>query len=274
MDISQHGIEQIVEFEGKTEGRLPDGRYKAYLDTIAKPPVWTIYCGLTHGVHKNMIITEEQGEQMYAAELAVYEDAIEKSTKVPLNQNEFDSAVSFTYNCGVGAYKKSIAPLLNSGKKDRVPAMMMRYIHCGGKVVNGLVNRRRAEVAWFLSPVPNPVVIPPSDPDVPREPMPQRVEMATTSTAKAAVEAAKESTSLWSGLTVFLSTIWMYFNDLWGWLFATAKEAGTEAVAAKDSVSGLEPMLTYFGMNMKAIVVSITIAATIAIIVRAVARRK
>ena len=37
MDISQRGIDLIFGSEGKHK-LLPDGRYKAYLDTLAKPP--------------------------------------------------------------------------------------------------------------------------------------------------------------------------------------------------------------------------------------------
>src|SRR5688572_28060470 len=118
MDTSQRGVELIVSFEGK-KIRLPDGRYKAYLDTLAKPPVPTIYCGLTKGVAMGMVITEEQGERMFAKELALYEDAIERLVKVPLNQNRFDALVSFTYNCGIGALSKStLLKELNKGNYD------------------------------------------------------------------------------------------------------------------------------------------------------------
>lgn len=269
MDISQRGIDLIVEFEGVTRGKLPDGRYKAYLDTIAKPPVWTVYCGLTKGVNATTVITKEQGDAMFAKELAVKEDAIESSTKVHLNQNEFDALVSFAYNCGEGAYRKSIAPLLNSGKRNKVPEMLNRYCHAGGKVVNGLVRRRKAESALFLTPFADDTLTAEIE-----EPMPQRVDIAVTPTTTAVVEAAKESHSFWGAVVALFVTLTQYITDFWSWLFSTAKEVSTEATAAKDSLSGWDGLISYMGGNTKFIFASIVIGAIVMVLVRAVARRK
>lgn len=267
MDTSQRGIDFIFEFEGTTRGKLADGTYRSYLDTIAKPPVWTVYAGLTKGVTKNTLITKEQGDFMFQKELSVYEDAVESSIgSEKLNQNEFDACVSFTYNCGIGAFKKSIAPLIASGKRNKVPAMMDKYCHAGGKVINGLVRRRKAEAALFLTPV--------AIDETETEPMPQRVEKVEIPTTVAATEAVKESHSLWSGVAILLSTVWAFFNEVWQWVFGVAKEASTQAVSAKDAVSGLDPMISYFGMNMKGILAAITIAAAMLVIARAISRRK
>lgn len=270
MDISQHGIDMIVEFEGKTEGRLADGRYKAYLDTIAKPPVWTIYCGLTKGVHEGMIITEEQGEAMYRKELNVYEDGIDKAVEgVQLSQNQFDACVSFTYNCGVGAFQKSIAPLIRAGKFDQVPAMMKRYCHCGAKVINGLVRRRAAEALLFMTPEPEPHVE-----DAPREPMPQRVEEAVVPTTKALKIAASESKSFWGAVVSLPIMGYQLLQNGWAWAFDTAKEVGKEALTAKDSLSGWDALFSYLGANTKAIFAAIVVGALIMVLVRSIARRK
>jgi GH24 family phage-related lysozyme (muramidase) len=106
MDISPTGITLIQSFEGKHKLR-PDGKYQAYLDTLAKPPVWTVYCGLTKGTNKDTCITVEQGDAMFAKELAVYEDAVERVVTVPLNQSMLDALTSVVYNCGPGVLEKS-----------------------------------------------------------------------------------------------------------------------------------------------------------------------
>jgi lysozyme len=54
--------------------------------------------------------------------------------------------VSFTYNVGGGAFcKSSVARNLNSGRPQQACNALMGYTHAGGVVVQGLVNRRRAE---------------------------------------------------------------------------------------------------------------------------------
>jgi lysozyme len=268
MDTSQRGIDLIFEFEGTKRGRLDDGRYKAYLDTLAKPNVWTVYAGLTRGITRDTVITKEQGDAMFRKELNIYEDAVD-SCGVELNQNEFDALVSFTYNCGVGAFNKSIRPLIVKGKRDSVPAKLKQYINAGGKPYNGLIRRRNAEASLFLMPMPIE-----SHDEEHSDAMPQRVEEKKNSTTEAVTNTVKESTSMWSGVAVMFSTIWMYFGEVWNWVFGIAKEAGTQATSARDSVSGLDPMFTYFGVNMKVMLAMITIAAAAMIISRAIARRK
>jgi len=154
MEISSRGIQLIKEFEG-AHVKLPDGRYKAYLDRLAEPDVPTIYTGLTKGVRMGMVITEDDGERMFTRELAVYDDAVDRLVKVPLNQNQHDALVSFCYNCGVGALERStLRRLLNKGRYDQVPAQLLRWNKAGGKVWNGLIRRRKAEGSLFMEPVP------------------------------------------------------------------------------------------------------------------------
>ena len=115
--ISDRGLHLIQEFEGNSEGRIQNDRWQAYLDRIAVPPVWTIYYGLTEGVHEGMIVTREQGDEMMRRELIKCEVALENMVSVPLNQNQVDALISFSYNCGSGALRSStLMKLLNQGK--------------------------------------------------------------------------------------------------------------------------------------------------------------
>jgi lysozyme len=263
VEISQRGIDRIVAFEGKNVSRLPDGRYQAYLDMIAKPPVWTIYCGLTKSVYSGMTITEAEGERLYAKELAVYEDDVRKAVSVDLNQNEFDACVSFTYNCGGGAFARSIAPVINAGRKLQVPAAMAQWCHCGGKVVQGLVNRRKAEGSWFLEPDSNQ-----------HEPMPQRPEQAVVPTTTAIATAAKESPSFWAALVGMGATVAKGAGDVWSWFAAAATDAGDVAGKAKDALSTLDPVLSLAGANMGLIAAATVTAAFGVVIVRKVGQKK
>jgi GH24 family phage-related lysozyme (muramidase) len=62
-------------------------------------------------------------------------------------QNEFDALVSFAYNIG------SIDELCAHGKrsKSQIADAMLEYRRGGGRVLPGLVNRRREERQLFLS---------------------------------------------------------------------------------------------------------------------------
>ena len=52
------------------------------------------------------------------------------------------------------AFKKSSAlRRFNNGEISRVPEAMKMWKKAGGKVVQGLINRRNAEVKLFLTPV-------------------------------------------------------------------------------------------------------------------------
>jgi lysozyme len=74
------------------------------------------------------------------------------TTKV--NQNERGACVSLAYNIGPNAFAKStVLRELNAGNKDRTAAAFKMWNKAGGEVVQGLVNRRNAEVTLFLTPV-------------------------------------------------------------------------------------------------------------------------
>jgi len=263
MDISQRGIEHIVSFEGKHK-LMPDGTYKAYLDTLASPPVWTLYCGLTRGIHKGSTCTEEEGQRMFQKELAVYEDAVERLISVPLNQNQFDALVSFTYNCGVGALQRStLRRVLNQGKYDQVPTQLMRWVYAGGTKYRGLERRRAAEGALFMEPMPEeePEIVVVSDGIEETEienPMPQRVEEATGDVK----EAVKESWTIRGALVSLFGGITATYD----WLTATAVEAASEAAAIKQTVGPFEALWDSTKDNAQLVIgIAIVVGSVIAI---------
>lgn len=242
MDISKRGIDLISGSEGKHK-LLPDGRYKAYLDTLADPPVWTIYKGLTRGVHEGMIVTEEEGERMFAKELAIYEDAVERLITVPLNQNQFDALCSFAFNCGVGALQTStLRRLLNQGKYAQVPAQLARWKYAGGVEYAGLVTRRAAEGSLFMEPVDGvaPIVVANDDGETQAPQMPQRVEEAPAGSAQQAI---KESWTIKGAVLAFLATISDKAIEVYDWSFGVAKDAGAELLSVKQTVGPFDSIL-------------------------------
>ena len=138
--ISPHGLEKLKQWEGL--------KTKAYKDSGG---VWTIGYGHTAvaGEPKpraGMVITAAEAERILLKDLTQYEAAVENNVKVELNDNQFAALVSFVYNIPLASFKKStLLKKLNAGNYDAVPTELMKWTKAGGKKLQGLVNRRRAE---------------------------------------------------------------------------------------------------------------------------------
>jgi lysozyme len=67
-------------------------------------------------------------------------------------QGSFDALVSFAFNAGLGNLQRSqIRIKANRGEWNAAAQGFMNFITGGGKVLPGLVKRRQAEIALFLS---------------------------------------------------------------------------------------------------------------------------
>ena len=152
MKISEKGLSMIERFEGcllKASNKL-DG-------------VWTIGYGQTgryYGkrVRRGMTTTKAEAHAwLRDHSIKTYEDAVTQAVKVPLNQNQFDALVSFTYNVGVDALKQSTAlRKLNAGDYAGAADALTMWTKFRRKVLAGLVRRRKEERALFLTPVTQP----------------------------------------------------------------------------------------------------------------------
>lgn len=142
MKISKKGLDLIKQFEGL--------ELKAYKDSVG---VVTIGYGST-GPHVSMgmVITQEQAESLLKQDVSRFEKGVSELVKVPLNQNQFDALVSFSFNLGLGNLKSSTL-LRKLNFLDYVGAAneFPRWNKAGGVVLKGLTRRREAEKALFLS---------------------------------------------------------------------------------------------------------------------------
>jgi len=144
--INKNGLALIKRWEGL--------RLSAYQDSAG---VWTIGYGHTAAVGKpyvyeGMKISGQKAEAILMRDLEQYETAINDVVKVPLTDNQFAALVSFAYNVGVGALRKStLLKKLNKGDYDSVPAELMKWVNAGGKKLKGLENRRAAEAGLWVT---------------------------------------------------------------------------------------------------------------------------
>src|SRR5690349_140019 len=121
--INNAGLELIKSFEGL--------RLQAYRDTGG---VLTIGYGHTAGVKGGDRITEAQATKFLLADLAEAEDAVSKFITVPLNDNQFAALVSFTFNVGREALRRStLRKKLNAGDYAAVPGQLVLWVNDNGK---------------------------------------------------------------------------------------------------------------------------------------------
>lgn len=107
-------------------------------------------------------LTDQEVMDLLRSDLPRYEEPINRLVKVPLNQNQFDALVAFTFNVGVGGFSSStVLRRVNERRFDLVREALLMWTKAGGKTMRGLVNRRNAEADLFERPVAPPPPPPP-----------------------------------------------------------------------------------------------------------------
>ncbi|WP_231746330.1 lysozyme [Sphingobium baderi] len=114
--------------------------------------IWTIGYGRTTNVKSGDTCSQTQADAWLIEEYDAFERQVLALVKVPLAANQLGALVSFTYNLGAQSLKESsLRRLLNEGDYEGAVVQFARWNKAGGKVLNGLVNRRAAETALFRS---------------------------------------------------------------------------------------------------------------------------
>jgi len=143
MKTSQNGIELIKFFEGC--------KLKSY-----KCPanVWTIGYGNTFYLDGSKVLMGQKISQIEADMLLLkllpkYEATVDRNIKISLTQNQYDALVSFCWNCGSS---QALFRLVNQKATDEViyDWWINHYVTGGGKLLQGLIKRRRKEADLFI----------------------------------------------------------------------------------------------------------------------------
>ncbi|MDE6314031.1 MAG: lysozyme [Lachnospiraceae bacterium] len=144
MKIAVKGLDLIKKSEGL--------ELKSYKDAAG---VLTIGYGHTgKDITEGMVITEEQAENLLKDDLRSAEQAVSNCVTVSINQNQFDALVSFTYNVGSGALRKStLLKKLNAGDYKGAAAEFLKWnkatVNGKKQELKGLTKRREQEKALF-----------------------------------------------------------------------------------------------------------------------------
>lgn len=139
--LNDAGLKLIKKFEGCS--------LVVYLDIVGYKTV-----GYGHMSDKLVVghkITQAAADKMLDDDLIAAESVVASQVRVPLNDNQFSALVSFVFNLG-GSSLKSSTLLKKLNAKDYIGASneFDKWNHAGGKVWDGLTERREAEKDLFL----------------------------------------------------------------------------------------------------------------------------
>jgi lysozyme len=148
MRLSIAGLNLIKRYEGFSS--------KPYLCPAGVP---TIGYGSTYYENNRKVeltdasISEDWALELLMNNLVLYEKAVDSMVTSSINQKQFDALVSFCYNVGVTNFKKStLLKLVNNNPLDpNIAIQFGRWTRANGKILTGLVKRRKSEAHLYFS---------------------------------------------------------------------------------------------------------------------------
>ena len=132
-------------------------RLNAYRDCVG---VWTIGYGHTSRagapqVGPGLKISDAEADEILSRDLAVFERGVATAlakAKGEVAQREFDALVDLAFNIGLDAFRSSsLLRAYLADDKAKTAEKFLDWTKAGGRVVPGLVARRKRERAWFLT---------------------------------------------------------------------------------------------------------------------------
>ncbi len=149
--ISPAAIALIKQFEGCAR-RRSDGRFAAYPDPGTGGDPWTIGWGATgKGIARGTIWTQAECDARLERDLARFARDVARAVGTsPTSQSQFDALVSFHYNTGAIA-SATLTRLHKAGQFAAAQVEFGKWVHAGGRRLNGLVRRRAAEAELYCS---------------------------------------------------------------------------------------------------------------------------
>ena len=141
MTPSQKCYDLIKQFEGC--------KLTAYKDSVG---VWTIGYGSTINVCAGMTITQQQADDRLISDVHQAAVCVDGKVSVIITQNQFDALTSFVFNLGCAAfYTSTLRRLINLQQFNLAAEEFIKWDHANGQVLPGLLRRRQAEQALFIS---------------------------------------------------------------------------------------------------------------------------
>ena len=148
MKTSERGLEIIKRHEGF--------RSKPYLCPAGVPTIGfgaTYYPSGRKVTLQDADITMDDGIQMLKEMLIRFEKGVMRYVQASITQNMFDALVSFSYNVGLEAFRKStLLKRINANPCDPdIKYQFSRWNKAAGRKLAGLVKRRAEESDLYFS---------------------------------------------------------------------------------------------------------------------------
>jgi lysozyme len=98
-------------------------------------------------------ITITEAESILLHDIKRFEKEVRNSVKIEITNNQLSALVSFVYNVGASAFRKStLLKKVNANPTDlSIHNEFMRWTRAGGKVLPGLVKRRAEESKLYFT---------------------------------------------------------------------------------------------------------------------------
>jgi len=147
MKLDDKGYKLITGFEGL--------KLKPYLCSAKIPTIGYGNTYYSNGKHVTLLdeaITQLEAFEMFKEIADRFALAVNKRLTKPVTQNQFNALVSFAYNVGTGGFSTStLLKKVNVNPNDlSIRNEFMKWTKAGGKVVQGLVNRREKEADVYF----------------------------------------------------------------------------------------------------------------------------
>ncbi len=94
------------------------------------------------------VIDKAEADQRFADEIKKAADFVEKFAP-GLDEGSKAALTSLTYNAGTAWTQGGLGQAVASGDLEKAQSIFLQYNKAGGSVLDGLVQRRLQEVAWF-----------------------------------------------------------------------------------------------------------------------------
>jgi lysozyme len=162
--------EEIDEEEAEARGMPPRlskpgaafiARFEGCVLKMYNDPTRNATIGVGHLIHMGPIngsephefkqgITRARALEILTGDAGKAANSVRQLIKVPLNQQQLDALISFTFNCGAGSLQIStLRKRLNAREYGAVPHELDKWVLSAGQRLPGLVRRRKAEGVLF-----------------------------------------------------------------------------------------------------------------------------
>ena len=144
IELTQSCVQLIERDEGCVLHAYPDP------GTGGEP--WTIGYGHTGpDVYPGRFITQTTAEALLEQDLTKFEEGVNEAITGDCNDNQFSAMVSLAFNIGLGGFRaSSVLRFHNAGDYAKAADAFLLWDKSGGRVLPGLIRRRRQERELYL----------------------------------------------------------------------------------------------------------------------------